>query len=497
MRKIILLFLVQLLPSAVLAQLIQAEKNLVCPGEEINLRINPLIFNDLDFCVQFEREVNGLYYFSSCKRLSFDDAYAYAKLMRGSLATANTPEKNALVASIKAGNIKWLGIWQNPENEKFNDPPDPASGFEWMSQQENTFYRWARDFPNKREDTNPGMHVIIGCSNESPGTWCDVNKNDGHNYFAVVETKFREVPVIPQITVRWDNGSTERQTSKRFDKTQFVKVSLFIDGIEVKDSIRINVREVKADFRKPGGCGDPFLWSPEVSLNFPANEAEINWQLGEAISQNTTKPTLNTFSTGFTVGRLQVNDTKCGLTIFDSTAQYLLEYPFEGVEHTKKIVRLNETIEMLTKNASPNFFFSWSPENGLDATDKPRATFIAEDSTYYICTIDDGYGCEIKETFEYTIDPNFRIYMPTIFTPNGDGKNDVLQIITNTGFYGELRQFNIFDRNGHLLFSSEKTWEWDGSIFGQMAAPGLYVYQIKYEIEKVPYEKQGVIILEI
>lgn len=86
------------------------------------------------------------------------------------------------------------------------------------------------------------------------------------------------------------------------------------------------------------------------------------------------------------------------------------------------------------------------------------------------------------------IDTTF-IKVPNVFTPNGDGKNDVFVIETTS-----MRKLNIkiFNRWGGIVHkwdysnieSSDYTIEhsvWDGKIGSRMASPGVYYYIIEYE----------------
>lgn len=52
---------------------------------------------------------------------------------------------------------------------------------------------------------------------------------------------------------------------------------------------------------------------------------------------------------------------------------------------------------------------------------------------------------------------NYYFFVPNVFSPNGDGTNDIFQAYTNQ----PNTFFSIFSRNGKLLFEGEK---WDGQV---------------------------------
>lgn len=69
------------------------------------------------------------------------------------------------------------------------------------------------------------------------------------------------------------------------------------------------------------------------------------------------------------------------------------------------------------------------------------------------------------------------IFVPNVFTPNGDGKNDVLKVFGN---YIRSIDFRIFNQWGQLIFSTtDATMGWDGKHKGQLQPVGVYTYTLK------------------
>ncbi|WP_345226311.1 T9SS type B sorting domain-containing protein [Hymenobacter koreensis] len=69
-----------------------------------------------------------------------------------------------------------------------------------------------------------------------------------------------------------------------------------------------------------------------------------------------------------------------------------------------------------------------------------------------------------------------RIVVPTAFTPNGDGNNDILTV---KGLFLTNLTFTIYDRNGVVVFrGTERNQGWDGRINGIQAAPQVFSYQV-------------------
>jgi len=71
------------------------------------------------------------------------------------------------------------------------------------------------------------------------------------------------------------------------------------------------------------------------------------------------------------------------------------------------------------------------------------------------------------------------VYVPSVFTPNGDGRNDIFRIADIK--HQKLLDFSVYSRWGALVFRTANVSEgWDGTINGQKVPPGVFVYLIHY-----------------
>ena len=75
------------------------------------------------------------------------------------------------------------------------------------------------------------------------------------------------------------------------------------------------------------------------------------------------------------------------------------------------------------------------------------------------------------------------INIPNVFTPNGDGINDLWEVKTSSNFTGI--QLHIFNRWGNELFYTEKKdTGWNGTVNGKAASEGVYFYKVSLTDEK-------------
>ena len=94
-----------------------------------------------------------------------------------------------------------------------------------------------------------------------------------------------------------------------------------------------------------------------------------------------------------------------------------------------------------------------------------------------------------RDSFEFVVSSTCRVYVPTSFSPNDDGINDVFQVFSNADARAEIVQYDIYDRWGGLVYQrsgfslrNNELW-WNGNSNGQPCADGLYVYMIKVQFD--------------
>lgn len=115
------------------------------------------------------------------------------------------------------------------------------------------------------------------------------------------------------------------------------------------------------------------------------------------------------------------------------------------------------------------------------------------ETTTYCATVTNANGCKREACVEVQVRAESTLYIPNVFTPNGDGINDEFHIASYN-----LSEFDIkiFNRWGQLLFQTNDPLKgWDGSFRGQTVA-GVYVFTLKAKgNDGSEYRKSGHITL--
>ncbi len=131
--------------------------------------------------------------------------------------------------------------------------------------------------------------------------------------------------------------------------------------------------------------------------------------------------------------------------------------------------------------------FIWTPPNQLSCADckNPRVNPI-EDQLYTLVVID-ANGCTGAASVLIDLDRNRNVYIPNIFSPNGDGINDNFSVYTGPGV-SRISFVRLYDRWGELIHevleptpSPDGTGSWDGTFKGDEMNPAVFLYLIEVE----------------
>jgi gliding motility-associated-like protein len=137
----------------------------------------------------------------------------------------------------------------------------------------------------------------------------------------------------------------------------------------------------------------------------------------------------------------------------------------------------------------------WSPGTSLDNAAMASPVFKGFFEQLYSVEIKTSTGCITVDTQLVKIIKNVDIYVPTAFSPNGDGKNETLRP-TLMGVK-ELQYFRIYNRWGQLMFETKTKWDgWDGKLNGKQQGTGVIVWEAQaLGVDGRTYTQRGTSVL--
>lgn len=158
-----------------------------------------------------------------------------------------------------------------------------------------------------------------------------------------------------------------------------------------------------------------------------------------------------------------------------------------GVELPEtQFINLGESIQVAPLFFDPVYTqFQWTDEAGnLMSTENTFFLDQPEKSQIFYLQAGNSTGCFIQDSLEIVVIPDYSVYIPNVFSPDGNGINDEFTCYI-TGAVESIISFAVFDRWGNLVFEDNDIPAvgnykgWDGNIASEPAMQGVYAYMIK------------------
>lgn len=279
----------------------------------------------------------------------------------------------------------------------------------------------------------------------------------------------------------WDLGvpgatSTDFQPVYTYPDTGTYTVKLIVNkGSTCPDSIDRLVKIYPthtADFKFDG------LLCPNTPMQFTdLSEATYkpivawNWNFGDW-GESTEQNPKHSFNVGgdYNVRLISSTIKGCVDTAY-KTVKVEKFVPFAG----------NDTIivkgESINFKASGGIEYTWKPADRLNLTNVFNPTgYYPDTGRYnYVVHIKSANDCEGDAKINVWVVNQASLFVPSAFSPNGDGRNDYLKVLS-VG-YAKVNYFRVFNRFGEAVFQTNKILDgWDGRYKGQLADVGTYFW---------------------
>lgn len=183
--------------------------------------------------------------------------------------------------------------------------------------------------------------------------------------------------------------------------------------------------------------------------------------------------------------QVSVTDTLTTCTSNDSVRIYVVP-PLENINFDTTIV-IGDSIQLPIDNQNGFVTFFWTPDTALSCLQCSNPWHQGFEDIIYTVDMEDVIGCyEAKGIFNIHVNPNTFIDLPTTFTPNGDGVNDIIYL-RGWGIQ-EVVYFRIFNRWGELVFESTNIDHgWDGYYKGVLQNNDTYTYTARVKTFRNEY----------
>lgn len=171
----------------------------------------------------------------------------------------------------------------------------------------------------------------------------------------------------------------------------------------------------------------------------------------------------------------------------------LIEPPLVSVEMgNDTLINLGDTVLIdpeisIPEDSISSIVFS-SDYDFINCTGCFDITVFPNQTTTYSVEVKDKNGCSDSDSKKVIVRKGVNIFVPNVFTPNGDGNNDKVFISTNDREIKSINSFQIYDRWGEKMYEAlnfqpnDPSNGWDGTLKGQKCNPAVYVYWAEIEL---------------
>lgn len=331
------------------------------------------------------------------------------------------------------------------------------------------------------------QHMVISYTTTGSGSICDnvlaASATQYNTYRPVMKFNYCISPTLP-FSYTWTPGrflsdSTTQDPLAFVPKSIHYQVSTFGgNGCKVRDSIVIKIPVHNYDVwpKDTSVCeGEPF------QIKALGDFANVQWYeyrngsyfAATSLSSDVIAEPIATPSQSTVYYVVMTDADGCSDTMSINTV--IKPLPVVNIINHDTTIKYGQSIQLLVSGA---YLYSWSPLSSLSNPNivNPVAS-PTEPTTYYVYGVAEN-GCRGIDSVKVNIDYRDNLFVPTAFTPNGDGKNDVFHISNIT--FQRLQEFRVFNRWGQEIFSTNDIKKgWDGSWRGVPQDMGSYQYLIR------------------
>lgn len=244
---------------------------------------------------------------------------------------------------------------------------------------------------------------------------------------------------------------------------------------QAKNPVEIHSIQASVAANSDKGCApETIVFSAKESKNASAYQ----WQFEEGASGRGQTGIHQFKSAGYQEVQLIVsNSVGCSDTAFaniDLSPQPKADFAFLEPD-TPSSYTLNQDKLAIDNRSEKARNYQWSFGDGFESQQANPRHIYQEVGKYPVTLVAEGkYGCtdSLKKLVEVKATPH--LYIPTAFSPDGDGLNDQFSVeATNVKDF----EIKIYNRWGERVYQASKTgFQWDGTYKGEQVQVGTYMF---------------------
>ena len=185
------------------------------------------------------------------------------------------------------------------------------------------------------------------------------------------------------------------------------------------------------------------------------------WDFGDGQTSTLLNPIYTYKKSGGFIVKLTVTPKLCSSLPVSFTKNITVDIPPVGIKYPNVLAVKNKATPLSARFIANGYTYLWMPSTGLNNGAIQKPIFNASNEQLYRVRLTSPNGCITMDTVKVSVYDSSDIFVPKAFSPNKDGKNDLLQpflvnIVT-------LKFFRVYNRWGQLMFqSSDSRQGWDG-----------------------------------
>ncbi|HET6244456.1 MAG TPA: PKD domain-containing protein, partial [Bacteroidia bacterium] len=248
----------------------------------------------------------------------------------------------------------------------------------------------------------------------------------------------------------------------------------------VNDSVAVQ-EPLNSGFTFVAGCSGLKADFSDITLVAENDSANWAWSFGDgntSILQNPSHTYANAAT--YTVSLIITTANGCIDTVSNNVT--VSGSPLAGFDVSAAPHYVGEQIAFTsTSTGATGWIWDYDDNNNSSITENSTYQYALPGTYSVLLTVLNAQGCTdstetILTLIEKPVTTDGPVAIPNAFTPNGDGRNDVLYV--RGGPFVQL-DFRVFNEWGNMIFmTNTQSTGWDGTINGVKQPAGVYIYII-------------------